>query len=103
MSEFPHFEYSMGDVRRAGEALAGNLIWTEESADRIREIFRIANNWRDSHALPIGRLRYELIGQVRRLRGLPAPVGRGWLAEKGRRHARANGLAFSRTAPSCFA
>jgi len=66
VSDFPRFEYSMREVRRAGEALAGDLIWTEASADGIREIFRIANNWRDSHAYPMRRLRYELIGQVRR-------------------------------------
>jgi hypothetical protein len=68
MSDFPRFEYTMGDVRRAGEALAGDLIWSDETADRIRQIFRIANNWRDSHALPMRRLRYGLIGQIRRLR-----------------------------------
>jgi Region found in RelA / SpoT proteins len=66
LSDFPRFEYSMRDVRRAGEALAGDLIWTDETADGIREIFRIANNWRDSHAFPMRKLRYELIGQIRR-------------------------------------
>jgi hypothetical protein len=29
----------MKDVLRAGEALAGDLIWTDETADRIREVF----------------------------------------------------------------
>jgi ppGpp synthetase/RelA/SpoT-type nucleotidyltranferase len=66
VSDFPRFEYSMGDVRRAGEALAGDLIWTDETANKIREIFKIANNWRDSHAFPMRKLRYELIGQIRR-------------------------------------
>src|SRR5437868_96909 len=49
MADFPQFEYSMGDVRRAGEALASNLIWTDETAESIRQVFRIANNYRDSH------------------------------------------------------
>jgi hypothetical protein len=56
----------MKDVVRAGEALAGDLIWTPETEDHIREVFKIANNWRDSHAYPMRRLRYELIGQIRR-------------------------------------
>jgi hypothetical protein len=66
VSEFPKFEYSMKDVLRAGEALAGDLIWAPESEDRIREVFKIANSWRDSHAYPMRKLRYELIGKIRR-------------------------------------
>jgi hypothetical protein len=68
VSDFPRFEYSMRDVRRAGDALRGELTWTDETAEQIREIFRIANNWRDSHAFPMRKLRWELIGQIRRLR-----------------------------------
>jgi hypothetical protein len=49
--EFPRLEYTMGDVRRAGEALATDLIWTDETAETIRQVFRIANNWRDSKIL----------------------------------------------------
>jgi hypothetical protein len=41
----------MGDVRRAGQALATDLIWTDETAETIRQVFRIANNWRDSKIL----------------------------------------------------
>jgi Region found in RelA / SpoT proteins len=66
VSNFPQFDYSMRDVRRAGDALRGDLIWNDETADSIREIFKIANNWRDSHAFPMRSLRYELIGQIRR-------------------------------------
>lgn len=66
MSEFPRLEYSNSLVERAGKALAGELIWTEESAPRILETFAIANSWRDSHAYPMTRLRYELLGQMRR-------------------------------------
>jgi hypothetical protein len=74
MSEFPKFEYSNKQVLRAGEALAGNLIWTEETKAGILETFTIANNWRDSHALPMRRLRFELLGLMRRcgLEGITA-------------------------------
>jgi ppGpp synthetase/RelA/SpoT-type nucleotidyltranferase len=65
MADFPRFEYSMGDVRRAGEALAGDLIWTDETAESIRQVFRIANNYRDSHAYPMHKVRSEVSGQIR--------------------------------------
>lgn len=66
VSDFPSFDYDMKDVRRAGQALAGNLVWTDETAESIREFFRIANNWRDSHAFPMRRLRSALYGQMRK-------------------------------------
>lgn len=56
----------MRDVRRAGEALSGDLIWTDETAESIRQVFRIANNFRDSHAYPMHRIRSEVSGQIRR-------------------------------------
>ena len=49
--EFPRLEYTKGDVRRAGQALATDLIWTDETAETIRHVVRIANNWRDSKIL----------------------------------------------------
>ena len=68
MAEFPQFQYAIRDVRRAGDALRGNIAWSEDSAEEIKEIFRIANNWRDSHMYPMRRLRYGVIGQIRRLK-----------------------------------
>ena len=68
MAEFPQFIYGAKDVRRAGDALRGNILWSDESADEIKEIFRIANSWRDSHMYPMWRVRYELMGQIRRLK-----------------------------------
>lgn len=65
MPDFPKFEYSNKQVFRAGEALGQTLIWTDETADAIREAFSIANNWRDSHAYPMRRMRYELMGHLR--------------------------------------
>lgn len=49
MADFPRFEYTMHDVKRAGEALKGEILWDEERREEILEIFRIANNWIDSH------------------------------------------------------
>jgi hypothetical protein len=57
----------MKQVLRAGEALAGDLPWTDETAEAVQEVFKIANNWRDSHAYPMRRMRYELLGQIRKL------------------------------------
>lgn len=66
VSDFPRFEYSLKKVAKVGKALAGNLPWTPDTEDDIREVFRIAYNWRDSHALPMRRMRYELMGKIRR-------------------------------------
>lgn len=68
VSEFPQFEYSMKDVLRAGDALAGKLIWNDETAPRIREVFSIASNWRDSHAYPMRQIRNLIYHRIRRLR-----------------------------------
>jgi hypothetical protein len=53
--DFPRFEYSNKQVLRAGEALRQNLIWKNENAEAILQAFRVANNWRDSHAYPMRR------------------------------------------------
>src|SRR4051794_6475996 len=66
MSEFPPFQYTMKEVRRAGEALRTRLVWTEETAPAIMRTFAIAHNWRDSHAYPMRKLRGLLIGQIRK-------------------------------------
>jgi ppGpp synthetase/RelA/SpoT-type nucleotidyltranferase len=68
VTEYPRFQYTMRDVRRAGEALAGDLIWTDESAESIRQVFRIANNYRDSHAFPMRKLRREITSEMRKSR-----------------------------------
>ena len=69
MSDFPSFDYSMKEVLRAGEALAGAVPWNNRTeADAARQVFRIAHNWRDSHAFPMRKVRYELTSQLRRQR-----------------------------------
>lgn len=59
MANYPRFDYSNREVKRAGEVIASDLIWTDETAPRIREAFAIANNWRDSHAFPMRSIRYS--------------------------------------------
>jgi hypothetical protein len=78
VADFPQFKFSKKDVLRAGEALAGNIPWNnEQEAQSAREIFQIAHNWRDSHAYPMRRMRYELAGQIRKLSGKATlPVAR---------------------------
>ena len=65
VAQYPRFEYSNKDVRRAGQTIAGNLPWTDESAPTIREAFQIANNWRDSHAFPMRSVRLSVIQHMR--------------------------------------
>lgn len=65
MSKFPHFEYSVRDVRRAGEVISGDLLWTPEREEEIRRAFTIANNWRDSHAYPMRSIRFSLLIHIR--------------------------------------
>lgn len=50
MSDFPQLGYSMKQVLRAGEALKGDLLWHDDTAASIVEVFTIANSFGDSHA-----------------------------------------------------
>lgn len=65
MTKFLPFEFSMRDVRRSGEVIAGDLSWTPESQKRIREAFNIANIWRDSHEYPMRSIRMALGAHIR--------------------------------------
>ena len=70
MTDFPTLAYSKRQVADAGKIIAGAAIWTDDliEQDRLREAFRITHSWRDSHALPMRRLRAELVGLIRRTR-----------------------------------
>lgn len=74
MDRYPRFDYSNRDVKRAGEVIASNLVWTDETAPRIREAFSIANSWRDSHAYPMRSVRFTAIHYMRKhgLQGITA-------------------------------
>ncbi len=64
--DFPQFQYSLKAVKRAGEFIAGEMPWTDESAPKIREAFQVANNWRDAHAFPMRSVRCSLIWYMRK-------------------------------------
>lgn len=67
MSDFPHFKYSMGEVKRAGEVLAGDLSWRDETKEGICEAFHVANNWRDAHAYPMKSMKAQMTAYCRHL------------------------------------
>jgi ppGpp synthetase/RelA/SpoT-type nucleotidyltranferase len=67
VSDFPRFDFSMKEVLRAGEALAGAVPWNNRTeAEAAIQVFRIAHNWRDSHAYPMRVVRHELQAQLRK-------------------------------------
>src|SRR5689334_7825169 len=66
MTDFPKLEFSMHDVKRAGEALRGEVLWDEGKREELLGIFRIANSWIDSHAYPMFRLKSEAVAKVRK-------------------------------------
>jgi hypothetical protein len=74
VSDYPIFDYSMKDVKRAGDVISGALQWTDETEPQIRRAFQIANNWRDAHAYPMRSIRHQLIFYMRHLElnGIPA-------------------------------
>lgn len=64
VSDFPRFEHSMKEVKRAGQTIAGALPWNEESAPTIRKAFLVANNWRDAHAFPMRSIRQQMASHI---------------------------------------
>jgi len=44
MSAFPRFQYSMSEVKRAGELLRSDIPWDEPRRDELLRIFSVANN-----------------------------------------------------------
>ena len=64
---FPSSAYAKTEVRKAGQLLAQELIWSAESAPAIKEAFAIANSWRDSHAFPMRSIRYHVLHCMRHL------------------------------------
>jgi ppGpp synthetase/RelA/SpoT-type nucleotidyltranferase len=61
MNGYPQLRYSNNQVKKAGKALRGALDYSPETV----EVFRIAYNWRDSHAFPMRKLRHEIMGKIR--------------------------------------
>jgi Region found in RelA / SpoT proteins len=67
VSDYPIFDYSMKDVKRAGDVISGALQWTDETEPQIRRAFQVANNWRDAHAYPMRSTHHQLIFYMRQL------------------------------------
>lgn len=59
------FGHDIDAVRRAGEVIGGDLLWTSETEPRIREAFSVANHWRDSHAYPMRSIHQTLQAHIR--------------------------------------
>ena len=66
--EFPRFDHTMAEVRQAGKRLGEGVLWSEGAAEEIKQVFRVANDWRDSHAFPMQRVRAQVIGCLNHLR-----------------------------------
>lgn len=61
MSDYPYCRYTRKEISNAGKMLGNKIIHDPDRSDEISEIFRIAYNWRDSHAFPMRRIRHELV------------------------------------------
>ncbi|WP_051129067.1 RelA/SpoT domain-containing protein [Brucella anthropi] len=66
VANYPEFTYSKNELKKAGKALSGDLIWTPESRDDHVRIFKVAYDWRNSHAYPLHKVRQELLANIRR-------------------------------------
>jgi hypothetical protein len=72
MAEYAFPEFSKREVIEAGDALKGKVQMGPEAL----RVFRIAHNWRASHAWPMHHLRLELSGKARSLDGRATTAGR---------------------------
>jgi hypothetical protein len=70
VADFPRSEYSLKDVKRAGEMIAG----THPLSPEILQAFQVANNWRQSHAYPMRSIRHQLISYMH-VRGIHGVTG----------------------------
>jgi Region found in RelA / SpoT proteins len=55
----------MKEVRRAGEALADNILWNEDAKPEILQTFSAINSFRDSHLFPMRSVRMSVIQRMR--------------------------------------
>ncbi len=69
VANYPVLDYSLHDVRRAGEALRGHIPMNSDTErEAALKVFEIANSWRDSHLYPMKKVRAELRGQLQKLK-----------------------------------
>ncbi|MEP0518527.1 MAG: RelA/SpoT domain-containing protein [Hyphomicrobiales bacterium] len=71
MAQYPHFGYSMSSLRKVGDRLSKTIHHDEwrkpVEQERITELFAVANNWRDSHIMPMRSVRYSVRYAIRKL------------------------------------
>lgn len=77
VTEFPAPQYTGKQVVKAGRALLEPMPWIsddDERSNHYRSVFRIAYDWRASHAYPMRRIRQELRANlyIARMKGLTA-------------------------------
>jgi ppGpp synthetase/RelA/SpoT-type nucleotidyltranferase len=74
VGDFPCFDYSNKDVRRAGEVISSGTPWTAETDSKIRDAFKVANSWRDAHAFPMRSVRCSVMSHMwhREIKGITA-------------------------------
>lgn len=67
VANYPIYEFNTGDLKKAGKMLAQDSIpYEPDSLDEVIRLFKIAYNWRHSHAYPMHRVRHELMGNIRK-------------------------------------
>jgi hypothetical protein len=63
VNDFPQVRYSLDDIKRAGDLIAGKHPMSPE----VLNAFQIANNWREAHAYPMRSIRCQLGWYLRNL------------------------------------
>jgi hypothetical protein len=68
--------YSKSQIAGAGKLLAGTIDASRMNDDEVRQAFKIAWNWRNSHIYPMRKLRAELSNKARRVNSLRVAAAR---------------------------
>jgi ppGpp synthetase/RelA/SpoT-type nucleotidyltranferase len=76
MANYPLPTYSKKLVIKAGKVLANPMPWDETRANEYINVFRVAWDWRNSHAYPMRKMRAELSGKIRKMRVRGVTAGR---------------------------
>ncbi|QYM72883.1 RelA/SpoT domain-containing protein [Pseudochrobactrum sp. Wa41.01b-1] len=66
VANYPIYEFSTGDLKRAGKMLAQDIPYDADELVEVIRLFKISYNWRNSHAYPMHRVRHELMGNIRK-------------------------------------
>ena len=79
MSDFPAPQYSRKQVVKAGKALLQPMPVsgdTDERLEQYRSVFKVAYDWRSSHAYPMRQMRQDLRTMVSSLKGRAVTAAR---------------------------